>query len=251
MGKSMKRRAVVAGIVGGIPLISGCSDPGTTIRLEPETVRVVGDARDEGNWDVTFSLAYELNGLDEGDGLSGVRSHLLTDEGTELERIEHGDLVWDSLPATRRETDESDDGVDYYRGTITRQVSTTADQFPHWIVFTADRAIASGVWSDVSVYGVTTASQASLDQHAENGGETATNGTRTQTNRTTAANQSRSETETENRSQSATETDADDARVDVSGDDWNRVRLPNYDTFPPTDEIPTNDRSTSTNSTEE
>lgn len=135
----MNRRTIMAGVVATIPLLSGCSESGTGVRLEPRDVRVVGTAVDDGwAWDVTVDIAYELHALDEDEGLYGVRTHLVDEQGTPIDHIEHGDLAWHALPADERTREETDDGTEY-DGTRRETVSIPTDRFPRWIVFTADR----------------------------------------------------------------------------------------------------------------
>lgn len=223
----MRRRTVVAGVVGTLPLLSGCSDPGTTLGLAPEEPRAVGtDDESEPSWSVAFDLAYELNGLEEDDGLYGVASHLIAADGDRLERIGHGDLSWRDLPSDRRETGEYEDGVEYYRGTVRERVSATTDRFPQWIAFTVDRVAGSGVWKDASIEGVTAAGpfEQAGDAVRDRGSANVTE------NRTDSAT---------NRSDAAESTvEIDRGKREVDDADWERIDLNDYRTYPPSDEIP-------------
>ncbi len=217
----------MAGVVGTLPLLSGCSDPGTTLSLAPAGPRAVRtDDESEPSWSIAFDLAYELNGLDEGDGLYGVASHLIAADGDRLERIGHDDLSWRDLPSDRRETGEYEDGGEYYRGTVRERVSATTDRCPRWIAFTVDRVAGSGVWTDASIEGVTAADpfEQAGDAVRDRGGANAT-----ENRPDSAANRS-------NATESPAETDRSELEVD--GADWERIDLNDYRTYPPSDEIP-------------
>ncbi|WP_255168949.1 hypothetical protein [Natrononativus amylolyticus] len=189
----MKRRAVLA----------GCSDPSTTIRLEAHSPEAVGTPVDGGrDWSISFDLEYELTGLNETDGLYGVGSFLVDSDGNVLERIEHGDLAWNALAADERETTESEDGFEFYRGTVRETVSAATDRPPRWIVFTADRA--DGARSSVRVYGL--AVDDALELPSIDG--------------------------------DCERVIADREEIEITDDDWDQIRLGRYTSFPPTDEIP-------------
>ncbi|SEQ88140.1 hypothetical protein [Natrinema salaciae] len=227
----MNRRTVIAGVVATVPLLSGCSETGTSIRLEPRDVRVVGEADDGWTWDVTYDAAYELDGLDEDEGFYGVRSHLVDARGRELDRIEHGDLAWNALPTEDRTKEDREDGTKY-EGTSHETVSVTTNRFPRWIVFTIDRVVASGRWI-VSVDGVTA---------ADPGPQSPANDDRNRTESDADPNRTKTDD-----GDHVTEPDIDSDRLEVAGDDWDRIELPEYESFPPTDVIanasePSNER---------
>ncbi|MDS0475917.1 hypothetical protein [Natrinema sp. 1APR25-10V2] len=216
----MNRRSVIAGIVTTTPLFAGCAEQGSSVQLEPRNVLVVGNDHDGWTWDVTFDVWYHLNALAEGEGFYGVRSHLVATDGEEIDRFEHGDLPWHALETDERTRDETEAGTEY-NGTYRETVSATADRFPNWIVFTVDRTETSGR-ALVSVSGVTAADPVPLESPETD-------------------DRNRTDTETGSRGSEADTGDhkneTGSKRLEIADDDWTKIELKRYQSFPPTAEI--------------
>ncbi|WP_254762720.1 hypothetical protein [Natrinema marinum] len=209
----MKRRRVIAGIVTTTPLFAGCAEQGSSVQLEPRNVRVVGTDDDGWTWDVTFDVWYHLNALAKSEGFYGVRSHLVNTDGEEIDRFEHGDLPWHALETDERTKTDTEAGTEY-NGTFRETVSATADRFPNWIVFTVDRTETSGR-ALVSVSGVTAADPVPLES-------------------TDADDRNRTDTGTGSR---GSEAETGPIRLEIADEDWTRIELERYQSFPPTGEI--------------